>query len=62
MRTLHSDDGGRSWRFGFVEEAYEGVHNAHESTAVLLLDGRLYFIARDQHGRSVGIRLDTYPT
>ncbi|MGW2557716.1 sialidase family protein [Streptomyces sp. NPDC001514] len=57
---IYSDDGGRSWRLGFVEDAYEGVNNANESTATQLPDGRLYFSARDQHGTSTGNRLDTY--
>ncbi|MDG4857167.1 sialidase family protein [Streptomyces sp. T-3] len=58
--AIYSDNGGRSWRLGFIEDAYEGVNNANESTAAQLPDGRLYFSARDQHGTSVGNRLDTY--
>ncbi|MGW1884042.1 sialidase family protein [Streptomyces sp. NPDC001970] len=58
--AIYSDDGGRSWRFGFVEDAYEGVNNANESSAAQLPDGRLYFSARDQHGTSAGNRLDAY--
>ncbi|RZB13537.1 exo-alpha-sialidase [Streptomyces sp. F001] len=58
--AIYSDDGGRSWRLGFVEDSYEGVHNANESTAAELPDGRLYFNARNQKGASVGNRLDAY--
>ncbi|MGW0733822.1 sialidase family protein [Streptomyces sp. NPDC002851] len=58
--AIYSDDGGRSWELGFVEDAYEGVNNANESMAAQLPDGRLYFSARDQHGTSAGNRLDTY--
>lgn len=58
--TIYSDDGGQSWRLGFVEDAYEGVHNANESTAAQLPDGRLYFNARNQKGTSPGNRLDAY--
>lgn len=61
--AIYSDDGGRSWELGFMEDptvTYDGVNNANESLAAELPDGRLYFSARDQHGTSVGNRLDTY--
>ncbi|MER5215808.1 sialidase family protein [Streptomyces sp. NPDC002838] len=58
--ALYSDDGGHSWRLGFVDGSYDGVDNANESTAAQLADGRLYFSSRDQNGASVGNRLDTY--
>nr|WSY55045.1 glycoside hydrolase [Streptomyces sp. NBC_00886] len=57
---LYSDDGGESWRLGFVDSTYTGVDNANESTAAELPDGRLYFSSRDQLGTSAGNRLDTY--
>jgi len=58
--AIYSDDGGRTWRLGFVDDSYDGVDNANESTAAQLSDGRLYFGARDQNGTSTGNRLDTY--
>ena len=58
--AIYSDDGGRSWRLGFVDSSYDGVDNANESSAAQLPDGRLYFSARDQNGTSVGNRLDAY--
>ncbi|MFE7170846.1 exo-alpha-sialidase [Streptomyces sp. NPDC057616] len=58
--ALLSDDGGRTWRLGFVDDSYDGVDNANESTAAQLPDGRLYFSSRDQNGTSPGNRLDTY--
>ncbi|MFJ5307346.1 exo-alpha-sialidase [Streptomyces sp. NPDC088350] len=57
---LYSDDGGDTWRVGFVDSTYDGVSNANESTAAELPDGRLYFNSRDQVGTSAGNRLDTY--
>ncbi|MFE0470841.1 exo-alpha-sialidase [Streptomyces sp. NPDC058947] len=57
--ALLSDDGGRTWRPGFVDDSYDGTDNANESTAAQLPDGDVYFSARDQHGTSVGHRLDT---
>ncbi|MHA5050508.1 sialidase family protein [Streptomyces sp. SD15] len=58
--AIYSDDGGRSWRIGFAEDAYEGVYNANESSVAQLPDGRLYFSARNQKGTSPGNRLDAY--
>ncbi|MER5203352.1 sialidase family protein [Streptomyces sp. NPDC002825] len=56
--ALHSDDGGRSWRLGFVDDSYDGFVNANESTAAQLPDGRVYFSSRDQLGASPGHRAD----
>ncbi len=58
--AIYSDDGGRTWETGFVDDSYDGHDNANESTAAELPDGRLYFNARDQNGSSVGNRLDSY--
>ncbi|MEV0633748.1 sialidase family protein [Streptomyces sp. NPDC050619] len=61
--AMYSDDGGWSWRLGFVDasyDGYDGYNNANESTAAELPDGRLYFSSRDQNGVSAGNRLDTY--
>lgn len=58
--ALYSDDGGHSWRLGYVDDSYDGVDNANESTAAQLPDGRLYFSSRDQNGARAGHRLDTY--
>ncbi|MFJ8993620.1 exo-alpha-sialidase [Streptomyces sp. NPDC102279] len=58
--ALYSDDGGLTWRLGFVDDSYDGRDNSNESAAAELPDGRLYFSARDQNGTSPGNRLDTY--
>ncbi|MBC9716187.1 exo-alpha-sialidase [Streptomyces sp. TRM66268-LWL] len=58
--ALYSDDGGQTWRIGFVDDSYDGVDNSNESLAAELPDGRLYFSSRDQNGTSVGNRLDSY--
>ncbi|KMS69168.1 alpha-sialidase [Streptomyces viridochromogenes] len=58
--AVYSDDGGRSWQLGFVDDSYDGVSNANESTAAELPDGRLYFNSRDQLGTSTGNRLDSH--
>ncbi|WP_399470484.1 exo-alpha-sialidase [Streptomyces venezuelae] len=57
--ALYSDDGGRSWRLGFVDDTYDGQVNANESAVAELPDGRLYFSARDQLGNGPGNRADT---
>ena len=58
--ALYSDDGGATWRIGFVDGAHDGRVNPNESSAAELHDGRLYFSARDQNGTSAGNRLDAY--
>ncbi|MET9950071.1 sialidase family protein [Streptomyces sp. NPDC006339] len=55
--ALLSDDGGRTWRIGYADEAYEGTVNANESTAAELPDGTLHISARDQHGTGPGHRV-----
>ncbi|MFF4584018.1 exo-alpha-sialidase [Streptomyces sp. NPDC001388] len=56
--ALLSDDGGRTWRLGFVDAAHDGTVNANESSAAQLPDGRVYFSARDQGGTAPGNRVD----
>ncbi|WP_030657070.1 MULTISPECIES: sialidase family protein [Streptomyces] len=58
--ALYSDDSGRTWHLGFVDEGYDGVTNANETSAAQLPDGRVYFSSRDQKGSAPGNRLDTY--
>ncbi|WP_105971854.1 sialidase family protein [Streptomyces geranii] len=58
--AIHSDDAGRTWQLGFVDESYDGVVNANETSAAQLPDGRLYFSSRDQNGTAPGNRLDSY--
>ncbi|MFS8197063.1 sialidase family protein [Streptomyces sp. CWNU-52B] len=58
--AIYSDDGGVTWRIGFVDDSYDGLDNANENAVAQLPDGRLYFSARDQNGSSVGNRLDSY--
>lgn len=48
-----SDDGGRSWSIGFVDDhGADGMINANETTVAELSDGRLIFNARDHKGRN----------
>ncbi|MFJ5831950.1 exo-alpha-sialidase [Streptomyces sp. NPDC093089] len=56
--ALLSDDGGRTWRLGFVDDTYDGLVNTNESAVAELPDGRLYFSSRDQLGTSPGNRAD----
>ncbi|WP_411077653.1 sialidase family protein [Streptomyces sp. cmx-10-25] len=56
--ALLSDDGGHSWRLGFVDAAHDGHVNANETAAAELPDGRIYFNTRDQLGTSPGNRAD----
>ncbi|WP_225821211.1 sialidase family protein [Streptomyces naphthomycinicus] len=58
--AFFSDDSGHSWHLGFVDDGYDGVTNANETSAAQLPDGRVYFASRDQNGTAPGNRLDTY--
>lgn len=44
---LLSDDRGRTWRLGYVDDHPDGYVNVNETTAAELPDGRLYFNARN---------------
>lgn len=57
-----SDDGGDTWRIGFVSSNPNGTVNENESSVALLPDGRLYFNCRDQDGTAPGTRADAYST
>ncbi|MDN3358701.1 sialidase family protein [Actinomadura sp. DC4] len=57
---LYSDDNGRTWHIGYVDDNTDGVVNVNETTATELTDGRVYFNARDQNGTSDGTRAGAY--
>ncbi|MGW8376438.1 sialidase family protein [Streptomyces sp. ODS28] len=44
---LLSDDGGESWRTGYLDDVPDGRVNVNESTAAELPDGRIYFNTRN---------------
>ncbi|MFE5590489.1 exo-alpha-sialidase [Streptomyces sp. NPDC056549] len=56
--ALLSDDGGRTWSLGLVDDTYDGFVNANETAVAQLPDGSLYFSSRDQMGTSPGNRAD----
>lgn len=55
---LLSDDGGTTWRIGFVDDTPDGVVNANEAAVAQLPDGTVYFNARNQNGTAPGVRVD----
>ncbi|SEG89303.1 sialidase-1 [Actinacidiphila yanglinensis] len=55
---LLSDDGGTTWRIGFVDDAPDGAINANETAVAQLPDGTVYFNARNQNGTAPGVRVD----
>jgi sialidase-1 len=57
---LYSDDGGETWRIGFVDDNPDGYVNVNESTVAELPGGRLYFNTRDHNGTAPGNRADAY--
>jgi len=51
--TIISDDGGRSWSIGFVDDhGADGMINANETTVAERSDGRLVFNTRNHKGRT----------
>jgi sialidase-1 len=57
---LYSDDDGRTWHIGYVDDNSDGEVNVNETTATELPDGRVYFNTRDQNGTATGNRADAY--
>lgn len=58
--SLYSDDGGQTWKIGYVDDNPDGYINVNESTAAELPDGRVYFNTRDHNGTAPGNRADAY--
>jgi len=58
--SLYSDDGGRTWQIGYVDDKPDGYINVNESTAAQLPDGRVYFNTREHNGTAPGNRADAY--
>ncbi len=54
--AILSDDHGKTWRLGALDETYDDGMNANETTVVELNDGSLYFNTRDQNGKAPGTR------
>ncbi|MEU7855697.1 sialidase family protein [Nonomuraea sp. NPDC049141] len=57
--SLLSDDGGASWRIGYVDGNPDGYLNINESTATELPDGRVYVSSRTD-STAPGNRADAY--
>ncbi|WP_229700880.1 sialidase family protein [Streptomyces camponoticapitis] len=58
--SLLSDDGGESWRIGYVDPADEGTLHVNETAVAQLPDGTVYFNARDQKGSAPGNRVHAW--
>ncbi len=58
--AILSDDHGKTWRLGAIDDTYADDLNANETTVVELNDGRLYFNTRDQVGSAKGNRGGAY--
>lgn len=54
--AILSDDHGKSWRIGAVDDTYDNGLEANETTVIELNDGRLLFNTRDQKGEAPGTR------
>ena len=60
--VLYSDDHGQSWQIGAVDTNVRSQSNSspNENFAVELVDGRVYFNARDAHSANPGNRVFAY--
>jgi sialidase-1 len=58
--SLLSDDGGRTWRIGYVSGSVNGPLALNESTLAELPDGTVYINARDHDPTADGTRADAY--
>ena len=54
--AIYSDDHGRTWKLGAVDDSYPDGLNANETSVIELKDGRLLFNTRDQNGTAPGSR------
>lgn len=48
--SISSDDGGKTWKIGYVQDNTDGVVNGNESTAAELPGGDVVFNVRNQNG------------
>ncbi len=56
VHAVISDDHGKTWRLGAIDDTYADGLNSNETTVVELNDGSLYFNTRDQNGDAPGTR------
>ncbi len=56
--SVYSDDHGKTWHIGFVQDNADGVVNGNETTAAELPDGKVYFSTRNQNGSATSHRAD----
>lgn len=54
--VVFSDDHGKTWQLGAIDDTYKDGLNANETTVVELKDGTLYFNTRNQKGDAPGTR------
>jgi sialidase-1 len=59
-QVVYSDDHGRTWKLGAIDDTYGNGLNANETTVVELNDARLYFNTRNQRGEAPGTRGEAY--
>jgi sialidase-1 len=59
-QAILSDDHGKTWRLGAIDDTYDDDLKANETAVVELNDGRLYFNTRDQNGKATGTRAGAY--
>ncbi|TWT59119.1 Sialidase precursor [Thalassoglobus neptunius] len=60
IHVVYSDDHGKTWKLGAIDDTYHDGLNSNETAAVELSNGRVYFNTRDQNGEARGTRGDGY--
>ncbi len=57
---IYSDDSGKTWHIGFVQDNTDGVVNGNETTVAELPDGTVYVNTRNQYGSAPSNRADGF--
>jgi sialidase-1 len=60
VQMILSDDHGKSWRLGAIDDFYDDTLESNETTIVELEGGRLYVNTRDQNGKMPGTRAEAF--
>ncbi len=60
VQMILSDDHGKTWRLGLIDDNYEDTLESNETTIVELAGGQLYINTRDQNGKMPGTRAEAF--
>jgi len=60
VQMILSDDHGKTWRLGAIDDNYDDALESNETTITELAGGRLYINTRDQNGKMPGTRAEAF--